>query len=169
MSYHTAARVLLALAVDPEPTVHVGGTDHPMRHVLRMAAEACQRIDQEQADREAALLYAAELHSLLDQASDLLEAHPLPIEGGTWDSYLLARKARTLLEPEPLTAGRALRDELYVARVVARTATALVAARQEADPSRIRVCEEALQQAVAALKAAPDSAPIGHVPLRDEG
>jgi hypothetical protein len=32
-----------------------------------VAADACERFDQAQADREAALLYAAELRSLLDQ------------------------------------------------------------------------------------------------------
>jgi hypothetical protein len=97
LSYSTAARVLLALALDPEPTLHIGAPDNPMRRIFRVAAEACERIDQEQADREAALLYVGKLRSLLDQASDLLEAQPLPMEGGTWDSHTLARKAHLLL------------------------------------------------------------------------
>jgi hypothetical protein len=87
------------------------------------------------------------------------------VSGGTWDSYMLAHRARMLLESEPLTAGHALRDELHATRLVARAATALVAARQEGSPERIRICEEALQQAVAALKAAPNSAPIGPAPV----
>ena len=164
MSYVTAAQVLLGLAVSPEPVIHSGAKNDPMRYVFREAAEACERVDQAGADREAALLYAAELRSLLDQATAVLEAQPLPMEGGTWDSYMLAHKARVLLESEPLTAGNALRDELHATRVVARAATALVAARQEGESVRIRVCEEALQQAVAALKAAPNGAPIGPTP-----
>jgi hypothetical protein len=165
LSYSTAAQALFALALDSEPIIHIGAPDNPMRRIFRMAAEACQRIHQEQADLEAALLYVAELRALLDQASDLLEAHPLPIEGGTWDSHTLARKAHLLLEADPLTAGHALRDEVQATRLVARAATALVAARQEGSPERIPVCEEALQQAVAALKAAPNSAPIGPAPV----
>jgi len=161
--YAAAAQVLFALAANADGISRSGALDDPIRRVLRVAAEACERVDQAQADREAALLYAAELRSMLDQATSVLEAQPLPVEGGTWDSYMLAHKARTLLESEPLTAGHALRDELHATRVVARAATALVAARQEGSPARIRVCEEALQQAVAALKAAPNSAPIGPV------
>jgi hypothetical protein len=161
LRYATAAQVLLGLAVSPEPVIHSGTRDDPIRHVLREAAEACERVDQARADREAALLYAAELRSLLDQTVEILEAQPLPLEGGTWGSYMLGHRARRALRREPLTAGHALRDELHATRAVARAATALVAAHQEGSRERIRVCEEALQQAVAALKAAPNSAPIG--------
>jgi len=159
LSYSTAARVLLALALDPEPTLHIGAPDNPMRRIFRVAAEACERIDQEQADREAALLYVAELRSLLDQASDLLEAQPLPMEGGTWDSHTLARKAHLLLKADPLTTGHALRDELQVTRLVARAATALIAARQVGDPDRIRACEQTLQQTVDRAQGAHDAPP----------
>jgi hypothetical protein len=161
LSYTTAAQVLLGLAVSPERIIHSGAKDDPIRHVFREAAEACERVDQARADREAALLYAAELQSLLGQAVDILDAQPLPLEGGTWDSYMLGHRARRALKQEPLTAGHALRGELHATRVVARAATALVAARQEGSPARVRVCEEAVQQAVAALKAAPNRAPIG--------
>ena len=161
MLYATAAQVLLALAVNPDGIGQTAALEESVRRVLRVAADACEGFDQAQTDREAALLYAAELRSLLDQATASLEAQPLPMEGGTWDSYMLAHKARTLLESEPLTAGHALRGELHATRAVARAATALVAARQEGSRDRIRVCEEALQQAVARLKAAPNSAPIG--------
>lgn len=44
-----------------------GALEDSVRRVLRVAADACERFDQAQADREAALLYAAELRSLLDQ------------------------------------------------------------------------------------------------------
>jgi len=161
LSFSTTARVLFALAMDPNGVVHSGAPGDPIRQVLRVAAEACERVDQAEADREATLLYVAELRSLLDQATAILEAQPLPLEGGGWDGYTVAQRARRLLREEPLTAAYALRDELYAARVVARAATALVAARQEGNPERIRVCEEALQQAVVALKAAPNSAPVG--------
>jgi hypothetical protein len=168
LSFSTAARVLFALAMDPNGVVHSGAPDDPIRHVLRVAAEACERVDQAEADREATLLYVAELRCLLDQATAILDAQRLPMEGGAWDGYTVAQRAR-LLREEPLTAAYALRDELHAARVVARAATALVAARHEGNPERIRMCEEALQQAVAALKAAPNSAPIGYMPPRDEG
>lgn len=161
MLYTTAAQALLALAVNPDGIGQRAPLEESFRRVLRVAADACEHFDQAQADREAALLYAAELRSLLDQATAVLEAQPLPMEGGTWDGYMLAHKARTLLESEPLTTGHALRDELRATRAVARAATALIAAHQAGNPERIRMCEEALQQAVAGLKAAPNRAPIG--------
>ena len=151
MSYSTAAEVLLGLA-SQAGVVLDGSTDDPVRRLLYVAAEACQRIDQAQADREAALLYAAELRALLELAVGVLDAQPLPLEGGTWDSYLLAHKARVLLRSEPLTAGRALRDELHATRAVARAATALGAALHEGDPARTRLCQQAFDQAVASLK-----------------
>jgi len=161
LSYATAAHVLIQLAASPDGVVHSGAADDPIRRVLRMAAEACERVEQAQADREAALLYAAELRSLLDQVSGLLHAQPLPMEGAPWDSYMLAQQARRLLQDEPLTAGHALRDELHSARIVARAAAALVAACQEGDAARIRICEQVLYRAVVGHKAAPNSAPIG--------
>jgi hypothetical protein len=63
LSYSTAAEVLLGLA-SQAGVVLDGSTDDPVRRLLYVAAEACQRIDQAQADREAALLYAAELRAL---------------------------------------------------------------------------------------------------------
>jgi hypothetical protein len=169
LSYDTAAQVLLGLAVSPERVIQSGANDDPIRHVFREAAEACERVDQAQADREAALLYAAELQSLLGQAVEILDAQPLPLEGGTWDSYMLGHQARRALRQEPLTAGHTLRGELHATRSVARAAIALVAARQEGSPERIQVCEEALLQAVASLKKAPNSAPVGSVLPRGSG
>lgn len=159
MKYTTAAEALLALAVSQDGIALDGGRDDPIRRLLHVAAEACQRVDQAQTDREAALLYAAELRSLLEQAVGLLEAQPLPAEGGTWDGYLLAHQARELLRSEPLTAGRALREERHAIRLVARAATALVGAQQESDPTRIQACEQTLHQAVISLQARRESAP----------
>jgi hypothetical protein len=153
LSYTTAAEALYALAASQDGVLHSGATGDPIRRLLYVAAEACHRLDQAQAAEEAALLYAAEVRSLLEQAVRLLEAQPLPVEGGTWDSYLLAHQARQLLRSEPLVAGQALRDELQALRVVARAATAWAAAQQEGNPAWIRVCVQALQQAVASLGA----------------
>jgi len=164
LSYATAAEALLALAVSQDGVVHNGTKDDPIRRLLYVAVEACQRLDQAQADREAALHYAAELRSLLEMAVGLLEAQPLPVEGGTWDSYMLAHQAREVLRSEPLTAGQALRNELHATRVVARAATALAAAQQEGNSTRVQVCKQALQQALASLKAAPATAPTGPLP-----
>lgn len=164
MSYTTAAHVLIQLAASPDGVVHSGAPDDPVRRVLRMAAEACELVEQARADREAALLYAAELQSLLAQVSGQLDAQPLPMEGGTWDGYMRAEQARRLLQDEPTTAGHALRAELHSARIVARAAAALVAARQEDDAARTRMCEQVLYRAVAGCKAAANSEPIGPLP-----
>jgi hypothetical protein len=158
LSYITAAHVLVQLAASPDGVVHTGAADDPIRRILRMAAEACERVEQTQADREAALLYTAELRSLLDQASGLLDAQPLPMEGGSWDGYTLARQARQLLQSEPLTAGHVLRDELHSARIVVRAAAALVTAHREGDSVRVRICEQVLSRAVSDHKASPSSA-----------
>jgi hypothetical protein len=168
LSYETAALVLIQLAASPDGVVHSGAANDPIRRVLRVAAEACERVDEAQADREAALLYAAELRSLLDEAVAILEAQPLPLEGGMWDGYMLAQQARRLVREEPLTAGHALRDELHSARTVARAATASVAAHQGGEAARIRVCEQALRMAVLDHKMAPNSAPMGPVPSQPE-
>jgi hypothetical protein len=159
LRYTTAAEALLALAVSQDGVVLDGGRDDPIRRLLHVAAEACQRVDQAQADREAVLLYAAELRSLLEQAVSVFEAQPLPAEGGTWDGYLLAHEARELLRSQPLTAGRALHEERHATRLVARAATALVAAQEESDPTRIQACEQALHQAVISLQPRRESAP----------
>jgi hypothetical protein len=126
VSYATAAPALLALAFSQDGPLHNGERDDPIRRLLYLGAEACQRVDQAQADREAALLYAAELRTLLEQAVRALDAQPLPVEGGTWDGYLLAHQARELLRAAPQAAGRALGEELHAARLAARAATALV-------------------------------------------
>jgi hypothetical protein len=166
LSYATAAQVLIALAASQDGAVHNGTSDDSIRRLLYVAAEACHRLDQAQADQEAALLYAAELRSLLELAVGLLDAQPLPMEGGTWDSYLLAHQARELLRAEPLTAGHALRDGLHATRVVARAATALVAAKQQGNPTQIQVCEQALQQALTSFSAASPTAPTSPLPPR---
>jgi hypothetical protein len=158
LSYSTAAQVLLGLAVSPEPVIHSGTRNDPIRHVFREAAQACERVDQAQADREAVLLYAAELQSLLGQAVEILDAQPLPLEGGTWDSYMLGHQARRALRQEPLTAGHVLRGELHAARLVARAAITLVAAQQDRDAARVRTCQQVLGLAVAEYKAVPNSA-----------
>jgi hypothetical protein len=166
LSYTTAAHVLIQLAASPDGVVHSGAADDPIRRILRIAAEACELVEQARADREAALLYAAELRSLLDETLGLLDALPLPMEGGTWDGYMLAGQARRLLLEEPTTTGRALRDELQSGRIVARAAAALVAAHQEGDAARIRMCDQALYRAVVGHKAATNSEPIGSLPPR---
>jgi hypothetical protein len=164
LSYATAAEALFALAASQDGVVHNGTKDDPIRRLLYVAADACHRLDQAQTDRESALLYAAELRSLLELAIGLLEAQPLPVEGGTWDSYMLAHQARELLRSEPLVAGQALRDELHATRVGARASTALAAAEQEGNPTRIRLCKQALQQAVNLLEPTPAAAPTGPLP-----
>jgi hypothetical protein len=164
LSYTTAAHVLIQLAASPDGVVHSGAADDPVRRILRMAAEACELVEQARADREAALLYAAELRSLVDQVSGLLDAQPLPMEGGTWDGYMLAEQARRLLQDEPTAAGHALRDELHSTRIVARAAVALVGARQEGDDVRTRMCEQVLYQAVLGYTKAANSEPLWPLP-----
>jgi hypothetical protein len=157
-SYRTAAEVLLGLASQDGAVLDSTKAD-PIRRLFYVAAEACQRVDQAQADREAAFLYAAEMRALLELAVGLLDAQPLPLDGGTWDCSMLAYKARVLLRSERLTAGRALRDELIATRIAAGAATALVAAQREGDPTRIWLCEQAHDQAAASLKSVLKNAP----------
>jgi hypothetical protein len=163
LTYETAAEALLALAVSRDSGLHIG-RDDPIRRLLYLGAEACQRVDQAHADREAALLYAAELCSLLEQAVAVLDAQPLPVDGGTWDGYLLVHQARELLRAAPPTAGQGVREELRAARLVARAATALVAAQQEGDAARVRACEQALRHAVASVQAVHERAAAGPLP-----
>jgi hypothetical protein len=107
MLYAAAAEVLLALAVDPEEVVQSGALDGPVRQVLRIAAEGCEKVERAQADRDAALLYAAELQTLLTRAADILEALPLPLEGGTWEGYMLAQQARRLMQSHKAASNNA--------------------------------------------------------------
>jgi hypothetical protein len=88
----------------------------------------------------------------------------LPVEGGTWDGYVLAHQARVLLRAAPQAVGRALGEERHATRLVARAATALVAAHQEGDPARIRLCEQALHRAVASARAAHVRVAAGPLP-----
>jgi hypothetical protein len=161
LSYETAAEALLALAVSLDGLLHNGDRDDPIRRLLCLGAEACQSVDKALADREAALLYAAELRSLLEEAVAILEAQPLPVEGGAWDGYVLAHQAHELLRTAPQAAGLTLRQDQHATRLVTRAATALVAAQQEGDAVRIRQCERALHHAVAAAQAANEGAVVG--------
>jgi hypothetical protein len=56
------------------------------------------------------------------------------MEGGTWDSYMLAHKAPTLLESEPLTAGHALLKEWRV--IPERLADGTLREGQPLNPTR---------------------------------
>jgi hypothetical protein len=148
LSYVTVAEILLALAASPDGVVHIGQKGDAIRHVLHVAAEACELVDQAQAEREAALLCAAELRTLLDQAAGLLDAQPPPMQGGFWDGYLLAHRVRQVLRKEPLTAGCALQAELQAAREVRRAAMEFMAVKQTGDAARIDMYEQRLREAV---------------------
>ena len=138
--YALTAEVLRMLAGSTKRVVHSGAEGDPIRHVLCTAAEACERVDQAEGERQEALLYAAELWCLLDQAASVLDAQPLPADGGDWAIWTLAHHARVALQAEPHLAGQALLDELRAARVAVSAAITLAAAHQQGDDEQLRQC-----------------------------
>jgi len=152
--YALTAQVLRMLAGSTERVVHSGSEGDPIKHVLCAAAEACERVDQAERERQEAALYAAELWYLLDQAADVLDAQPFPADGGDWEIWTLAHYARVALQAEPHLAGQVLLDELRAARVAVRAAITLAAAQQRGDDEQIRQCLVAFGEASRAWQAA---------------
>ncbi len=150
------AQVLRMIASSPERVVHSGSEGDPIKHALHLAAEACQQVDQAEAEQQEATIYAAQLWYLLDRACDLLDAQPYATdltEGETWDTWTLVNEIRLALQAEAYTAGRVLLDELRAARVAMRTANALAAAQRGGDEEQIRRRLETFEQANRTYKA----------------
>jgi hypothetical protein len=147
------AEVLRMLAASPQPELFSSLTDEGVRLVLKLAAEACEHLDDVEQQRDLAAMHATEWRSLLDRVAVVLEAQPSPAEGGTWEVYTLAEEVRVARAAEPPAAGNRVQQERWAARRCIRAATALVVALREHDTARVRACIEVFEQANQAYEA----------------
>jgi hypothetical protein len=148
------AAVLRMLAASSRPELLSSLTDEGIKLVLKLAAEACERLDEAEQERDQAAMHAAELRSLLDRVAVVLDAQPSPVQGGTWEAYILAEEVRRMRVIEPPAAGRRLQQQRRAARRCIRTATALVVALRQRDTARVRACVEVFEEANQAYEAA---------------
>jgi hypothetical protein len=142
-----AAEVLRMLAASPQHELLSSLTAEGIRLVLKVAAEACENLDEVEQERDMAATYAAEFRSLLDRVAVVLDAQPSPTDGGTWETYTLAEDVRLALTTEPPAAGHRLQQERWAARQCIRAAMALVVALRERDLARVRACIEVFEEA----------------------
>jgi len=160
--YATAAELLRRLAHSPDRLASNGDSDLAgLTDALAVAAQACEQVGQaieardlaEQACEEA-LLEAAHLWSLLDQAAEAVDAHIAHDDGGSWETLTLAFELRQAVGTEPDVLGAGLLAELHAARVGLRAAARLAAAVQRGDGTAAGQCLAAFQQASRAWQAA---------------
>ena len=83
MSRFITTAQVLRLLVSGEASP-LDGSIEPLQPVFRIAAEACERLDETNLRLSQALLRMAELESLLVRVAEVLETAPLPVEGGSW-------------------------------------------------------------------------------------
>ena len=96
----TTARVL-RLLVSGE-SYPLDGSIEVLRSVFRTGAEACERLDETNQQLSQALMRVTELEGLLARVVEVLEASPLPVDGGSWAVLELAREVqRALGQSEP--------------------------------------------------------------------
>jgi hypothetical protein len=160
--YAAAAEVLRRLASHPDRLVPNGdGELAGLTEALAVEAQACEQVGQAVRDRdiaeqerEEAMLQAAHLWSLLDQAAEVVNACIARDDGGTWEILTLAFELRQAVESEPDALGARLLAELHAARVGLRAAEALAAAVRRGDGETARQCLATFQQASRAHQAA---------------
>ena len=87
----------LRLLVSGEESL-LGCNAASLRPVLRTGAEACEQLDDMSRQLAQALERNAELEALLSWAAEVLSREPLPIEGGSWAVFELARELRCSLD-----------------------------------------------------------------------
>jgi hypothetical protein len=155
--YVNTAEVLRMLAASPQPELLDSLTDEGIRLVLKLAAEACEHLDEAEQERDSAAEYAVELRSLLDRVAVVLDAQPPPAEGGTWEAYAVAEEVRLSRAVEPSAAGHRLQQERWAARRCVGAATALVLALRDHDTARVRGCVEVVEAANEAYEKASGS------------
>jgi hypothetical protein len=141
------AEVLRMLAASPQPELLDSLTDEGIKLVLKLAADACESLQEAQEERDAAAMHMAELRILLDRVAVVLDAQPSPAEGGTWEAYTLTEEIRLTRAVEPTAARYRLQQERQAARRCIRAATALVVALRERDMARVRACIEVFEEA----------------------
>ncbi len=95
----TTARVL-RLLVSGESNLLDGNIE--LRSVFRTGAEACERLDETNQQLSQALMRVTELEALLARVVEVLEASPLPVDGGSWAVLELSQEVqRALGQSEP--------------------------------------------------------------------
>lgn len=96
----TTARVLrLLVSGESDP---LDGNIDVLRSVFRTGAEACERLDETNQQLSQALMRVTELEALLARVVEVLEASPLPVDGGSWAVLELAQEVqRALGQSEP--------------------------------------------------------------------
>jgi hypothetical protein len=96
----TTARVLrLLVSGEWDP---LDGNLEVLQSVFRTGAEACERLDETNRQLLQALVRVAELEALLARVVEVLEASPLPVDGGSWAVLELAQEVeRALGQSEP--------------------------------------------------------------------
>jgi hypothetical protein len=99
------AEVLRMLAASPQLELVSSLNDDAIRLVLRLAAEACEHVDEAKQERDAFAIHAADMRSLLDRVAVVLDGQPSPAEGGAWELFTLAEDIRRARAVEPPRAG----------------------------------------------------------------
>jgi hypothetical protein len=69
-----------------------------LRSVFRIGAEACERLDETDRQLTQALLRIADLEALIARVVEVLEAAPLPVDGGSWAALELAQEVQRAIE-----------------------------------------------------------------------
>jgi hypothetical protein len=68
-----------------------------LRSIFRTGAEACERLDETNQHLSQALMRVTELEALLARVVEVLEASPLPVDGGSWAVLELAQEVQRAL------------------------------------------------------------------------
>jgi hypothetical protein len=150
----TAVELLRRLASHPDRLPCDDGELAGLKEALAVAAQACEQVDQArqeracaEREREEALLQAAQMWSLLEQAAEVVDAHIARDDGGSWETLTLAFELRQAVETEPDELGARLLGELHAARVALRAALGLAGAVRRGEGEAVDQCLGTFQQA----------------------
>ena len=105
MNRYVMAGEALRLLVSGEESL-LGCNSASLRSVLRTGAEACEQLDDMSRQLAQALQRNAELEALLSRTAEVLSGEPLPIEGGSWAVFELARELRCSLDQAEQNANK---------------------------------------------------------------
>ena len=103
----TTAQVLRLLGSGE--STPLDGNIELLRSVLRISAEACERLDETDRRFSQALLRIADLEALLARVVEVLETAPLPVDGGSWVVLELTQEVQRALAENPDEVNRGSR------------------------------------------------------------